>query len=61
MSHFTPETLFSYLRGRPIRRIAFVHLARRYWDDLPNIRRLAAKMLPDIPHVFPKDGAVIGF
>lgn len=61
MSHFTPETLFSYLRGRPIRRIAFVHLARRYWDDLPTIRRLAAKMLPDIPHVFPKDGAVIGF
>jgi ribonuclease BN (tRNA processing enzyme) len=59
MAHFKPEAIFSYLQGRPIKRIAFVHLARPYWADLPGIRRLAARMLPDIPHTFPKDGAVI--
>jgi ribonuclease BN (tRNA processing enzyme) len=59
LAHFRPEEIFSYLRGRRIKRVAFVHLAGSYWDDLGRIRRLAAKMLPDVPHSFPKDGAVI--
>jgi ribonuclease BN (tRNA processing enzyme) len=61
MAHFTPEEILSRLRGRRIKRIAFVHLARGYWEALPKIRRLAARMLPDIPHTFAKDGAVIQF
>jgi ribonuclease BN (tRNA processing enzyme) len=59
LAHFTPEAVFSYLSGRRIKRIAFVHLARVFWADLPRIRRLAAKMLPEIPHSFPRDGTVI--
>jgi ribonuclease BN (tRNA processing enzyme) len=61
LAHFSPEEIFRYLRGRPIRRVVFVHLAGRYWHDLGKIRRLAAKLLPDTPHSFPKDGAVIQF
>jgi ribonuclease Z len=61
MAHFGPEAILSYLQGRRIKRIVFVHLAQAYWVDLPRIRRLAARMLPDIPHTFPKDGAVLRF
>ena len=59
MAHFAPEAIFSYLRGRRIKRVAFVHLARSYWANINQVRRVAAKMLPDIPHLFPKDGTVI--
>ena len=59
LAHFAPEDLFFYLRGRRIGRIVFVHLARNYWEDFARTRRLAAKMLPDIPHTFAHDGAVI--
>src|SRR6185503_18741468 len=58
MSHFAAEELFFYLRGRRIKRVVFVHLGRNYWDDLGRTRRLAAKMLPDIPHTFARDGTV---
>ena len=60
MSHFAAEELLVYLRGRRIRRIVFMHLGRTYWEDLPRTRRMAAKMLPDIPHSFAHDGTVIG-
>lgn len=60
MAHFAPERILSFLRGRRIKRIAFVHLARAHWEHLPKLRRLAAQMLPDIPHSFPRDGTVIG-
>jgi hypothetical protein len=60
MAHFAPEDLFCYLRGRAIGRVVFIHLARQYWENLAQTRRLAAKMLPDIPHSFAKDGAVVG-
>jgi len=60
LAHFTPAKIFSWLQGRRIKRVAFVHLARPYWSQLPRIRRLAAQML-DIPHTFPGDGAVIRF
>lgn len=59
VAHFPPEELFLYLRGRVIKRIVFVHLARPHWENLGKIHRLAAKMLPDVPHIFAKDGAVI--
>jgi ribonuclease BN (tRNA processing enzyme) len=59
MSHFAPEELFFYLRGRRIKRVVFVHLGRNYWEDFSRTRRLAAKMLPDIAHTFAHDGSVI--
>ena len=60
IAHFAPEELFCYLRGRAIGRILFVHLARPCHEELSKTRRLAAKMLPDIPHSFARDGTVIG-
>jgi Cft2 family RNA processing exonuclease len=59
LSHFSPEELFFYLRGRRLKRVVFVHLGRTYWENLPKTRRLAARMLPDIPHSFAHDGTVI--
>jgi len=59
LSHFSPEELFFYLRGRRIQRVVFVHLGRTYWENLGKTRRLAAKMLPDIPHSFAHDGTVV--
>jgi Cft2 family RNA processing exonuclease len=61
LAHFSPEEIFRYLQGRPVKRVVFVHLARDCWNNMDRIRCLAAKMLPDIPHAFPKDGAVIQF
>lgn len=59
LAHFSPEDLFLYLRGRQIKRIVFMHLAGVYWENLAQTRKLAAKMLPDIPHSFAHDGSVI--
>ena len=61
LAHFAPEELFLYLRGRPVKRVLFMHLARAYWEDLPNIKRLAGKLLPDIPHAFARDGTTFGW
>jgi ribonuclease Z len=59
LAHFTPEDLFGYLSGRQIRRVVFVHLNRRYWDNLRKVRALAAKMLPDMQLTFARDQQVI--
>jgi hypothetical protein len=56
LAHFSAEDLLRYLRGRDIRRIAFVHLAKEYWETIKATRRLAAKMLGGIPFSFPKAG-----
>jgi ribonuclease Z len=56
LSHFTPKEILSYLRNCPIKRIAFVHIARAYRKDLPLLRRLARKRIPSIRCDFPDDG-----
>jgi ribonuclease BN (tRNA processing enzyme) len=56
LSHFTPDEIFSYLRNLPIKQIAFVHIARTYRQDLPGLRRLARKQIPNPRCHFPKDG-----
>ncbi len=61
LAHFRAEELFQYLQGRKIKRIVFVHLARRYWENLKETRRLAAKMLPDVDLQFAHDGEEITF
>ncbi|MBC8097569.1 MAG: MBL fold metallo-hydrolase [Akkermansiaceae bacterium] len=61
MSHFAPEKIFTYLHGRKIRKVVFVHLGTSQWENLPKVRRLAARMLPDIPHSFARDGQAFEF
>jgi ribonuclease BN (tRNA processing enzyme) len=61
VAHFFPEQLFGYLHGRPIKRVVFVHLARPFQEKLAQTRRLAARMLPDIPHTFARDLEEIRF
>ena len=61
LAHFAPEEIFSYLNGRDIGRILFVHLSRSLQEDLPKTRRLAERMLADVPHTFAKDGEEIAF
>jgi hypothetical protein len=56
LSHFTPGQIFSYLRSRLIAQIAFVHIGRAYRQDLPALRRLARKQIPNIRCHFPNDG-----
>ncbi|HYV26055.1 MAG TPA: MBL fold metallo-hydrolase, partial [Candidatus Eisenbacteria bacterium] len=61
LAHFAPEAMFAYLQGRKIKRINFIHVGRPFHEKLARTRRLAAKMLPDIPHSFPRDLAQIQF
>ena len=61
IAHFSPEQIFGYLKGRDIKRVVFVHLARPYWENLTRTRRLAAKMLPELPHTFARDFEEISF
>jgi len=56
LSHFTPREIFSYLRNRTIKQIAFVHIGRPYRQDLPVLRRLARKQIPTTGCHFPNDG-----
>lgn len=56
LAHFQPEDLFLYLQGRDIKQIYFMHLGRAYWENRKKIHTLAAKMMPDIPFAFLKDG-----
>jgi len=60
LSHFSPEGIFSYLRNRRIKRVAFVHIGRAQREDMPELRRLAKKMLGRIRWDFPLDGDEIG-
>jgi len=55
LAHFPAEDLFNYLRGRKIKRIVFVHLARQHWENLNRTKRLAARMLPGIRCSFARD------
>jgi len=59
LAHFTAEEICAYLRGRDIRRVVFVHLSREYWKNLRRTRCHVARLLPDIPHTFARDGDVI--
>jgi len=56
LAHCEAEDLFLYLRDRPIKRIVFVHLARRHWERLAATRQLARKMLRTVPFTFARDG-----
>ena len=63
LAHFRAETPCSRssLRGRDVKRIVFVHLGRCHWDNLREVRRLAAKMLPGISIAFARDRQMFSF
>ncbi|HLP78084.1 MAG TPA: MBL fold metallo-hydrolase [Candidatus Paceibacterota bacterium] len=56
LSHFEPVRMFDYLRGRKIGKAVFMHLSEAQWRNLPKLRQLAARALPDVPHHFASDG-----
>lgn len=59
LAHFKPADLFRYLKGRPIKRIGFMHVARPYWENLSRVQKHAEKLLGGIPFSFLKDGEEI--
>jgi len=59
VAHFPPEELFAYLKGREIKRVAFIHVARYEWERLDHLRRLAERLLPGTRFCFPKDLEII--
>ncbi len=59
LAHFLPTELFTILRGHPIKRMAFIHLARSLRQRLSPVKRLAAQKLPAVACAFPKDGDVL--
>jgi ribonuclease BN (tRNA processing enzyme) len=61
LSHFKREDLFAFLKGRAVKRVVLVHLARSYWKNLAETRRLAAKMLPNVPFSIAGDQEEIQF
>jgi ribonuclease BN (tRNA processing enzyme) len=61
LAHFQPEDLFRYLKGRDIKRIVFIHVARPHWEKLDQTRRLAARMLRGQPLTFARDNEEIAF
>lgn len=52
LAHFRAEDLFRFLKGRPVKRILFVHVDRRRWDNLEETRAQAERMLGGIPFSF---------
>lgn len=56
LSHFAPAEICSYLRGRQIKQIAFVHIGRAYRQNLSELRRLLRMRIPNARCHFPGDG-----
>ena len=47
LAHFTPETLFSYLQDKPVRRLCLTHFSPELDSQLDEVRRLGTAMLGD--------------
>ncbi len=45
LAHFPPETLFSFLQGKLVRRVCLTHFSPELDSQLDEIRRLGAEML----------------
>lgn len=56
LAHFEPAALFDALRGKAVKRIVFIHLARDYWNDRPGTRKMLKAGLGGIPFVIARDG-----
>lgn len=56
LAHLEPQRLFEFLRGKPIKRVVFIHLARAQWANQVSLRSLASATLGGIPFSFARDG-----
>lgn len=62
LSHFTPDDLFGFLRGRAIGCLMLNHLAAGLAGREQEIAALARRELPDVPEIFvPRDGQTVEF
>lgn len=61
VSHFEPQALFTYLKGRDIKRLALVHIARGHWEQLDKLREAARSLLPGMEISIPQDQDQIVF
>jgi ribonuclease BN (tRNA processing enzyme) len=56
LAHMEPEDLFAFLKGKAIRRLVLIHLARQYWPDREAIKARAQKFLSPMEVFVPVDG-----
>lgn len=59
LAHFTPQAIFRYLQGKPVKRVVFIHLTDHLWRNRPALRKLGRKLLGGIPFSFARDGQEI--
>ena len=51
MAHFTPKTLFAYLRDKPVRRLCLTHFSPELDTQIDEIRLLGAETMRDTERV----------
>ena len=62
MSHFTPEELFTFLQGKPTRRLCLTHLTAEHGAEPEPLRALGRKMLPAMSEIrVVRDGERVEF
>jgi len=59
LAHFSPESILAYLKGKAVKRVAFVHLTEAHRQKIAAIRKLAQEMIPNVELLFPNDGEEI--
>ncbi len=59
LAHAKPETMFAYLKGRPIRHILFTHVARYEWEHLEALRSQAREILSGMNYSFATEGQTV--
>ena len=59
LAHVEPKELFTYLAGKEIGQVAFMHLSRPYREKLDELKNQANSILGDLPHTFLDDGDLI--
>jgi ribonuclease BN (tRNA processing enzyme) len=59
IAHCRPDELFYFLRDRPVQRIVFVHQARTLWEDQPQVKKLARRILAGRSYIFARTGEVV--
>ena len=59
LAHVEPKELFTYLAGKEIRQVAFMHLSRPYRKKIDELKTQAKSILGNLPHTFLNDGDLI--
>jgi ribonuclease BN (tRNA processing enzyme) len=61
LSHSPPRETFQFLRGKRIKTVAFVHVAKEYYKDLDKLKVQANSQLSSLQVIFPSDGEEVTF